>query len=285
MMLLTLACFEGISSDVHYGTTDEDMVSIEATSYEMGYPDGPATGPNGNGLSSHWKETAQPQHTVSLSSFEIDRTEVTVGQYAQFLTDLYAHHPQATPPHHHHLQPLNFNNDVFQPISGYEQRPINYVSWYNAATYCDFYGKRLPTEAEWELVVKGDSTEDPRTYPWSRPDLQSGGANCQRAVYFTHRTLCEPDPNDVGSRSPEGDTPEGIADIAGNVSEWVYDWFDYYPEEEVTNPKGPATGTYKILRGGGFRDTPDALRATDRVIARPYSRSEGVGFRCARGSQ
>ena len=83
------------------------------------------------------------------------------------------------------------------------------------------------------------------------------------------------------ARSPEGDSPDGIADLSGNVSEWVWDWSARYEADAITNPKGPDEGTYKILRGGGFRETADALRATDRVEADPRSRSEGIGFRCA----
>ena len=69
--------------------------------------------------------------------------------------------------------------------------------------------------------------------------------------------------------------------MGGNVSEWVNDWYDRYGEEAVTDPQGPEQGRYKILRGGGFRETSDAMRSTDRVVADPASRSEGIGFRCA----
>ena len=85
----------------------------------------------------------------------------------------------------------------------------------------------------------------------------------------------------VGSRSPAGDTPEGLQDMAGNVSEWVWDWYSTYSADAQENPIGPQNGRYKILRGGGFRETSDALRTRDRVPVDPSSRSEGVGFRCA----
>ena len=68
--------------------------------------------------------------------------------------------------------------------------------------------------------------------------------------------------------------------MSGNVSEWVWDWFAPYEEATISDPRGPDVGEYKVLRGGGFRETRDAMRVTDRVMANPFSRSEGVGFRC-----
>ena len=116
----------------------------------------------------------------------------------------------------------------------------------------------------------------PRGVPWDTP----GGWSCHKAIYYTNETLCAERPEPVGTH-PDGDTPDGISDMAGNVSEWIFDWFAEYTEESQTNPVGPDDGVYKILRGGGFRDSSDALREKDRVLANPKSRSEGVGFRCA----
>jgi len=279
MIFLIFACSTEEAGILH--PTSElysaSMISITASSYAMGYPD-TEPGPYGN----HWKETAQPQHTVNISAFEIDQYEVTVSDYSYFLSHLYSQHPEAARPHSHPLQPIILDEyGSFQPLEGEANRPMRYVSWYDAATFCAFRGKRLPTEAEWELVAKGSDIENPRAFPWS-PD---GGASCQKAVYYTNRTLCEEHPAEVGSRSPQGDTPDGVADIAGNVSEWVFDWFDTYSAEEATDPTGPSQGKYKVLRGGGFRETSDALRSTDRVAADPLSRSEGIGFRCARSLQ
>ena len=273
MFWLILSCtepFVGLASEPAL-LSKEDMIAMVGGDFLMGYPDN-EPGPYGN----HWKETAQPQHPVLLSDFYLDRTEVTIEQYTEFLNSLYNEHGLSMAPHHHPLQQVNWNASAFVPFENMNERPINYVSWYDASAFCAWKGKRLPTEAEFEYAIKGSDIENPRSFPWV-----SGGASCQKAVYYTNQTLCEKQPDDVGSRSPEGDSPEGISDLSGNVAEWVGDWSARYEDDSLIDPRGPDTGTYKLLRGGGFRETSDALRSTDRVEADPSSRSEGIGFRCA----
>lgn len=272
MIFYFLACttpFEGLE-EAKTQSLLENMVSFTETTFDMGYPD-TEPGPYGN----HWKETQQPMHRVNLSAYSIDKTEVSVAQYIDFLNTLQQQGGSAASAHYHPLQPILWDGDTFIPVTENELlRPIRYVSWYDAVTYCSWLGKQLPTEAQWEQAAKGDDLENPRRFPW-----EEGGANCQKAVYFTNKTLCEDYPAEVGSH-PDGNTPQGVSDLAGNVSEWVWDWFDRYSEEEQTDPNGPDSGKYKILRGGGFRETSDALRTADRVVADPLSRSEGIGFRC-----
>jgi formylglycine-generating enzyme required for sulfatase activity len=248
-------------------TSTAGMVFFEPTTFTMGYPDS-EPGPYGN----HWKETAQPSHEVSLSGYYLDSFEVTVGDWADFLASLQG---DAASSHLHPLQPLSWTDAGPAPLEGEEERPARAVSWYDAATYCGWLGKRLPTEAEWEQAARGDDPEAPRSYAW-----EDGGPSCSKATYYTNRTLCAQDPRPVGS-TPDGDTPDGISDMGGNVSEWVGDWFDRYSEDVQIDPRGPESGKYKILRGGGFRETSDAMRSTDRVAADPATRSEGIGFRCA----
>lgn len=247
----------------------ESMVFLEEGSFLMGYPD-VTPGPYGN----HWKVNQQPEHIVSVRSFYMDPTEVTVSDWSLFLNALYAVSPTSAASHYHPLQPLVFDGR-FEADDSFASSPIRYVNWYDAATYCAWAGKRLPTESEWERAAKGLG-ESGRAFPW----LEVGGPSCLRAVYFTNKVLCEERPVDVGSRSPMGDTPEGLMDMAGNVAEWVTDWAGPYSEEALSDPTGPVEGRYKILRGGGFRETSDAMRTRDRVPADPLSRSEGVGFRC-----
>ena len=268
ILLLWMACAppEGLTGSAPEASL-AGMVSFEASTFTMGYPD-EEPGPYGN----HWKETAQPAHEVSLSAFHLDAFEVNMGDWADFLGALSG---DTAASHYHPLQPLSWTDAGVRALDGEEERPARYISWFDAATYCAWLGKRLPTEAEWERAARGEDSKNPRAYPW-----EEGGPDCTVATYYTNRTLCAEDPLAVGS-TPDGDTPDGLSDMGGNVSEWVSDWYERYPEEAVTDPQGPDSGSYKILRGGGFRETSDAMRSTDRVVADPASRSEGVGFRCA----
>ena len=248
----------------------DDMVYLEGGAFLMGYPD-VTPGPYGN----HWKANQQPEHPVEVSSFYMDETEVTVADWALFLNALYEVSPSSAAVHYFPMQPIVFEGD-FIPKSGQDTTAMHYVSWFDAAAFCAWRGKRLPTEAEWERAASGLG-DDKRTFPWAA----AGGPNCGRAVYYTNNTLCALRPESVGSRSPQGDTPEGLKDMAGNVSEWVSDWAGTYTADALVDPTGPVQGQHKVLRGGGFRETSDALRTRDRVFAQPAARSEGVGFRCA----
>lgn len=271
IFILMSACVEHVFIP---SALEENMVTFESTTYDMGFPD-IEVGPYGN----HWKETAQPLHEVQLSAFSIDVYEVRVRDYVSFLNALAQNSVYSASAHHHPLQPIVWNEEGFTFAEGYENKPMTYVSYYDALVFCSWRGASLPTEAQWERAAKGDNREEPRSFPWIE-----GGANCQKAVFYTNRTLCHEEPQDVGSH-PEGATPEGVQDMGGNVSEWVWDWFERYPEESQVDPMGPDGGRYKIVRGGGFRETSDAMRTTDRVMANPLSRSEGIGFRCAQRSE
>ena len=247
-----------------------DMVEFSQSTFDMGLPD-LEVGPYGNS----WKETAQPLHEVSLPTFIIDKTEVTIAQYLLFLNSIESEVSGSAYAHYHPLQPIIWKDDNFISTQQETQLPMNYVSYYDALAFCSWRGSSLPTEAMWERAAKGADRENPRSYPWLE-----GGPNCQKAAYYTDNTLCAPAPKAVDTY-PDGATPEGILGMGGNVSEWVWDWYARYEETSIHNPRGPDTGTYKIVRGGGFRETKDALRTTDRVVANPLSRSEGIGFRCA----
>ena len=247
------------------GGSESPRIVIEETTYNQGKEDASPTA-----YGDEWKENEQPQHSVTISAFQIAQYEVTVTRWTDFLNAV----ADAAEVFYHPLQPVSWDGTEWSPDPDEAERPIRYVSWHDAAAYCVWADGRLPTEAEWELAAKGKDSDD--RYPWG-----ADGASCELAVYFTNHTLCETTPEVVGSRSPDGDSPYGLADMAGNVAEWVQDRYGEYSDEESVDPTGPDDGSYRVMRGGGFRDVDDSIRTTARWGVLPDRRSEGVGFRCA----
>ncbi len=215
----------------------------------------------------------RPQHTVQLSAYCMDRTEVRVVDYRECVT---AHACQ--PPESESSAVCNWS------LSGHEDHPVNCVVWVAAQAYCHWRGARLPTEAEWEYAARG---ADGGPYPWGTavPALQLCWSG------HTHRTgTCT-----VGA-SPAGDSPLGLHDLAGNVREWTADWYGPYTSHAQTNPLGPhahdrayrnlgerdSTGDYRQYRGSSWRDrTPDSSRAATRTTYGAQQYSDDIGFRCA----
>ncbi len=261
-MILLVALLLGAGAD------SVGMAQYAESTFQMGHPQ-QDMGPYGNS----WKSNELPPHEVSLSAFSLDVTEVTVGQWVDFLNAHLKGAPEASA-HHHALQPVAWQGDGFA-ASGKEDEPIRMVSWYDAATYCAWVGKRLPTEAEWERAAKGVEDEN-QAFPWG-PDRPG----CTEAVFFTNRTLCADGPQPVGSRSPAGDSPEGVSDLSGNVAEWVFDRYGAYEADAQQDPTGPDEGDARVVRGGGYRDSSDMLRSMARIGVSAHTRSEGIGFRCA----
>jgi formylglycine-generating enzyme required for sulfatase activity len=250
----------GVSQEVDFSA----MAAIPSGSFAMGHA--PATpGPYG----AEWKENELPQREVTLSAFRIDKTEVTVAAWAEFVG-----YPQHAEAHFHPLQPLAQTELGLESSAGWAQRPVHQVSWFDAVAYCGWLGKRLPTEAEWERAARGP--DDDRRYPWG-----AEGANCSRAVYTTGSTACSSVPQPVGSTSPAGDSPEGLSEMAGNVAEWVSDRYGRYGDEDEVDPRGPENGRSRVVRGGSFRERGASIRTLARWGVTPGQRSDAVGFRCA----
>ena len=226
----------------------EDMVTIPAGEFVRG------TGAGGY--------DEQPERRIYLDAYLIDRHEVTNFYYQQFV--------QATG-HRKSGPPSRYAKNMSK-MRGINQ-PVVYVSWDDADAYCRWKGKRLPTEAEWEKAMRGT---DGRLWPWGN---QLDWAASNRAHVNDGYEATAP----VGAFAKDV-SPFGVADGAGNVIEWVADWYgeEAYRSSEVRNPKGPEHGTFRVMRGGGYTTTGVDVRVTSRSKMVPDFRDETIGFRCAK---
>ena len=237
-----------------------DMIFMPAGSFPMGCD--PAHNGGNSCISS------ETLHTVTLDAYYIDKYEVTNAQYAQCVAGVACEAPFSNSSYTHTSY---FNDPQF---SNY---PVIYVNWNNAHDYCTWAGKRLPTEAEWEKAARGTTA---RNYPWGdeTPD-------CTLANYYDNSSLnyCDGDTSQVGN-NPNGASPSGVMDMAGNVWEWVNDWYSesYYEVSPLINPPGPANGLYKVMRGGGWVNDLGSIRVATRYGQGPdFRNSYYNGFRCA----
>ena len=206
----------------------------------------------------------RPTRTIHLDEFSIDRFEVTNHQYQQFVVATGHRKPGL---------PSRYAKSGAK-VRGMNQ-PIVYVSWDDAEAYCRWKGKRLPTEAEWEKAMRGT---DGRLWPWGDTE-QSDGANWAR-VNDGHEATAR-----VGTFQLDK-SPYGVMDGAGNVMEWVADWYDetYYKSSPDHNPPSPEYGTYRVLRGGSYTTTGGDVRITSQSKMMQDFRDETIGFRCASSS-
>lgn len=234
------------------------LVYIPANSFEMGSDSGDLD--------------EAPVHSVSLNAFWMDQTEVTNGMFANFLnvsgnkaeggtTWLDLNDP---------LVWISDQNGLWQVMTGKDDYPVVGVSWYGAKAYCEWAGRTLPSEAQWEYAAKGDPAF---RFPWG-----NRGPDCVYSRYLG----CGSRPVEVGSLSL-GASPFGIHDMAGNVAEWVNDRYvaDYYQKEIGDNPMGPSYGYYRVVRGGSWASSYIGLQTTHRAWAGADMRDSDIGFRCA----
>jgi serine/threonine-protein kinase len=205
-------------------------------------------------------ESEKPVHTVGLKAYWIDQTEVTNVQYS-----LCVQADACVPP----SSSGSFTRDRYYNNLDFSHYPVISVSWYDAMAYCEWAGRRLPTEAEWEKAARG---VDGRIYPWGE-DI-----SCELANYID----CFGDTSPVGS-FPFAASPFGALDMAGNVWEWISDWYyvGYYNDSPLDYPLGPDSGAYRVVRGGSWNDYEWYLRTTNRYSYFPDNKRVSIGFRCA----
>jgi len=238
----------GISSTLVAEIDGMVMVFVPAGEFSMG----------SNMTDPEADDDEQPLHAVYLTEYWIDQTEVPNTMYQRCVQA-----DQCTPPVH---SPRFGDED-------YTHHPVVGVTWSQAAAYCAWAGRRLPTEAEWEKAARGT---DGRIYPWGNSLPGENLLNFDRLIGDT---------TPVGSYLT-GASPYGALDMAGNVWEWVADWYDpnYYTNTPSENPQGPgASGNLRVLRGGAWGVAARAVRAANRFWAFP-ERNDLDGFRCARSS-
>ncbi len=229
------------------GDDDRTMVLIPEGFFQMGSDTG--------------DPDEAPQHPVFVSSFYIDQYEVLNASYARFLKATGSSKP---------FVPV-FDDDPVK-LLGPKHIAVG-MAWDNAAAYCLWAGKRLPTEAEWEKAARG---ETPRIWPWGDAfGVQNANIKGEQDGYqYTA----------LPGQFEGGRSPYGIYDMAGNGAEWVADWYDEkaYEATPIQNPTGPKNGNHRVVRGGSWAETAVNVRTTKRFAARQGRADSIIGFRCAK---
>jgi len=215
----------------------------------------------------------EPQHIVYLDAYWIDQTEVTNAQYADCVASGACSKP---------YDPTSLTQNRYYDNPQYANYPVISVSWSQATAYCAWAGRRLPTEAMWEMAARGP---DGFIYPWGNTFDGTKANYCDIDCFNGWKD----DRYDDGyiDTSPVGNYPAGasiygVLDMAGNVYEWVADWFEPYGWNKQQNPTGPLSGSEHIIRGGSWGDDPGHIRSAVRSHVNVPDSANFIGFRCAR---
>ena len=242
-----------MSSQVE-ATPYSEMASIPAGEFVMGSSDKKA------------KSNENPSHLVYLDSFYIDKFEVSFKEFEEYLAANPKQYPTITGWVDRKPRPDMLNKPVF----GFQ--------WKRCKKYCEWKGKRLPTEAEWERAAKG---LEGRNYPWGNEPPDDKRANFGNCCFIQKGSVLSPVDN-----FDNGKSPEGVYNLGGNVAEWVHDWYDkkYYEKSPYKNPKGPVKGKHHVIRGGAWNSLPVYLRSTSRYGDSDAKDYYGIGCRCAKSA-
>jgi formylglycine-generating enzyme required for sulfatase activity len=264
-----------------------DMVAIPGGTFEMGDH-------AGAGLTHE-----RPIHSVTLGAFFMDKYEVSNTKFADYLNNTTVtvsggnvYQVGGAGQYICYLSNgLTHNGSAFVIDAGKDHHPVVNVTWHGAALYCNYLstlngrtpcydettfncdftadGFRLPTEAEWEYASRGGEHTPYYQYPWASDSITSSDANYDYNIGTTV---------DVGSYAANG---YGLYDMAGNAWEWCNDWHDssYYSNSPSTNPTGPASGSYRVVRGGSWRSSATDLRCAYRAYNFPTYGTTYIGFR------
>ncbi|GAB4437168.1 MAG: hypothetical protein Kow00120_04420 [Anaerolineae bacterium] len=261
-----------------------ELVPVTGGTFQMGTNQQEAAGAvqecvnNGGACEIGMAEDSFPPHPVTITSFQIERYEVSVNQFAAFLNVLGpgshtngCNGPCATTQDEDTTSPIVFDGDTYAPRQYAGDRPVTNVSWFGANAYCEAIGRRLPTEAEWERAARGP---EGYIYPWgwtfdnTRANTNQSGTGGTTVI----------------GTYPNGASPFGAEDMSGNAAEWVYDWYqpDFYSTEQARqlNPQGPVTGAERVIRGGAWDQRPFFSRTVHRLSRPANTAAPWIGFRC-----
>ena len=252
--IIKIICFWLAMFSQVEATPYSEMASIPGGEFVMGSSDKKA------------KSNENPSHLVYLDSFYIDKFEVSFKEFEEYLAANPKQYPTITGWVDRKARPDMLNKPVF----GFQ--------WKRCKKYCEWKGKRLPTEAEWERAAKG---LEGRNYPWGNEPPDDKRANFGNCCFIQKGSVLSPVDN-----FDNGKSPEGVYNLGGNVAEWVHDWYDkkYYEKSPYKNPKGPVKGKHHVIRGGAWNSLPVYLRSTSRYGDSDAKDYYGIGCRCAKSA-
>jgi len=251
---------QSIEQEIYVTMASKEMILIPAGEFLMGSPEGVGNADE------------HPQHKVYLDDFYIGKYEVTNEQYAEFLSAIGKNEDRdGNRLFNPDVTAVTIEGGKYKAFKGWEDHPVIGTTWYGANAYAEWAEGRLLTEAEWEKSARGT---DSRKWPWG--DLWAVGY-CNSWEGGIHDTTSD------GSY-PKGASPYGVQDMAGNVFEWVNDWYqvDYFNTSPYKNPKGPDIGGYRVLKGGSWVEFENGVRISFKMGQYPSNTRTDTGFRIAK---